>query len=83
MTTQETIDFIRQNITVDNFMFGYGADKFCKGWVKGLITMASLQMIISYSDTLMLERELEEAIKQANSIKQANEIQQANAIEIN
>lgn len=73
MTTQETIDFIRQNITVDNFMFGYGADKFCKGWVKGLITMASLQMIISYSDTLMLERELEEAIEQANALKLAKE----------
>ncbi len=74
MTTQETIEFIRQNINIDNFVFEYGADKFCKGYVKGLITMASLQFTISREDAMTLERELEEAIQQANALKLAKEM---------
>lgn len=72
MTTEETIRYIRLHIDADDYTLKY-MDKYSKGYARGLICMASLQMIITPKQAEMLEQELDEAEKQGKLIKLAKE----------
>lgn len=72
MTTEEVVKFIRSHMIVEDFGFGFGLDKYLKGYVRGLITMASVQQIISLETVNQLNEELSLAILEAEEKRNKN-----------
>lgn len=75
MTTEEIIKFIRAHIEVEDLEPCFGAEKYQKGYIRGMITMASVQQIINLETEKQLLAELDAAMLQAlqNTMKNTDQ----------
>lgn len=72
MTTEEIIKFIRAHIKVEDLKPCFGTEKYLKGYITGLITMASVQQNINLETEKQLLAELDAAILQAQELATKN-----------